>query len=273
MAVSYSRYVAETSVLEFLSDQWFAVAKELVAGRLPPQPDASGRLQFEAHAGDERVRWLQVIDAGEIRRWERGELADAEVEVRWRLEDAWRVLHRELSPNDAVKATTVLDHREGRSYLGIAPPLDLAEQPELDEFPLIPGVTVSFQAELHGSPFGDVSLALRFRDGRVASTTSTVPNPDVRAAFSFRDLIRMRLGEITILDALASGSLDGDQSSMIMMAGLLESESYRRAQRACGSRGSLALAALGEVATTPGYRSAMAELALGTGRPVPCAAP
>ena len=94
-------------------------------------------------------------------------------------------------------------------------------------------------------------------------TLETVADPDVSVELPYRDMVRLREGTIAVLDALENGNISGSTGSLALFAGVLESEPYQRAQRASVHRAGRALAALGEINATPGYRAALAEVTLG----------
>jgi hypothetical protein len=217
-----------------------------------------GRLQFVADGHS----WFQVIEDGEIADWRRGRLADAdaEVEVRWSIADAARILARQIDGTNAFAVTTICVRGE-RPYTGPLPPLDLFELPELAEVPPIPGADVSLMVLLRKAPFGDVTYYQRFVDGLLHATCfGGIDQPDVYLETPFGHLVRQRHQELTMLEALESSKVSGSPGPLMVMAGILEREQWQRVQLATPRDAHLALAALGEVGSEPAYQQALAQL-------------
>ena len=79
----------------------------------------------------------QLIGNGQIH-WTDGDIGDADVEIHWRLDDAFAILGGQLAGNDAFAATTIVEQRPTGWYEGPPPPLDAAEEPALHELPELP---------------------------------------------------------------------------------------------------------------------------------------
>jgi hypothetical protein len=243
-----------------LSEEAFARARELVDGTLPERTGSSCRLQF--HAGI--ATWHLVVDDGRVEAWALGELPDREAEVRWRPDDARSILAGELEGEDAYARTTIAERGPGGEYVGPPPPMDLAERPELEAMPTLPGATVLTWYRFTSGPFGDLDYYIRLEDGRVADMgLGEVPDHDVRVVVSYRSMADVRNGSITIIEALGTGSVDGKIGPMALLAGVSEGPEFHLAEEQGGPAG-LALATLGELREVAAFREACAVLAGGS---------
>jgi hypothetical protein len=246
-------------MIPFLSDLWFARAGQIAATLSKPRPDASCRLQYQAA----HHRWVQVIEDGRITRWEPGELLDADLEIRWSVQDAYRILHRQVTGTEALAETTVANGH----YVGPPSPMDLGQRPELASMPRLPGATLDVQYEHPAGPFGHVSYAISFVDGQVGSMMlGKVDAPDAVVEVPYLAMVLVRLGKLSIYQALERGRVDGQTGPLALLAGLSDSEELHAAERACGGSG-LALAHLGEVTSVAEFDEAMRSLAVETAAP------
>jgi hypothetical protein len=251
----------------YLTDAWFAWARERTAGTLPPRPGIDARLQYDVRSADRRWRWFQVIEDGQLRDWALGELPDAEVEIRWDLETALAVLRQEIGGSEALAATTIAAPAAGGVYVGPPPPANLGFQRSLAALPHFPGATVAIQVHLWSGPFGEVAYFVSFVDGQLqAQGFGVLPQPDIVVELPYLEYMRYERGDITVLELIAMGRLEAAEGPLVTYAGLLESPPFEEAMRACGPSG-VALGSLGEVATTPAYRVALAEIASQTAAP------
>lgn len=248
------------SGLRPLSPEWFERGRSLVAG-IALSAERACRVQFRA--GD--AQWHLVVDGGRITEWAAGSLDAPELELRWRPEDARRILARELRGDGAMLATTVVARdAAGDEYVGPPAPQNLLGRPELDAMTPVPGATVAVQYHFRAGPFGDVDHVLRFEDGLlVEQRFGSVEHPDVRVDVPYRAIAVVRSGERTIVDALADGSVDGDIGPLAALAGILEDTAFQAAERATG-RHAYALAVLGELDAEPAFADAMTRLAAET---------
>jgi hypothetical protein len=238
-----------------LSDAAFARARELVDGALPERLGSSCRIQFDAG-----TRWVLVVEDGRIVTWERGDLPDAETELRWSPDDAAAVLAGRLEGEEAHRRTTLAEQAKSGDYVGPPPPMDLAGRGELDAVPELPGATVLTQYRFRSGPFGPVDYWVRWEDGRVTGMDlGPVDDPDVRVEVTFRAMAKVRDGSITIIEALEDGSVDGKIGPLALLAGISEGREWQRAERTGGPAGA-ALATLGELREVPAFREACAAL-------------
>jgi hypothetical protein len=165
-----------------------------------------------------------------------------------------------LDGTQAMAVTTILAAEGNHTYRGPPPPIDLTMRPELADLPTRRGASLVVQPRLRAGPFGDVDFVQVFVDGRLNTMRlGTLPDPDVCYTISYRDQALVRQGSMTVLEALESGSVSGSIGSLSLFAGLLESDAFQRAQRATQHSAGLALAVLGEINATPGYREAVGE--------------
>jgi hypothetical protein len=239
-----------------LSDAAFTRARELVDGELPERPGSSCRLQFDAG-----TRWVLVVEDGRVVRWEPGELGDAEAELRWSPEDAAAVLSGRLEGDEAYRRTTLAERSRNGDYVGPPPPMDFPErEDELEALPLLPGVTVRTHYRFRAGPFGDVDFWIAWEDGRVTGMDLGRPeDPDVRVEVTYRAMAQVRGGEITIIEALENGAVDGKIGPMALLAGLHETREWQRVERTVGPSAS-ALATVGELREVPAFRAACGAL-------------
>jgi hypothetical protein len=240
-----------------LREEDFERARKLVDGALPERPGSSCRLQF--HAGI--ATWHLVVEDGRVASWALGELPDREAEVRWRPDDARAVLTGQLEGDEAYARTTIAEHGPAGEYVGPPPPMDLADRPELEAMPTLPGATVLTWYRFTSGPFGDVDYFIRLEDGRVVGMgLGEPPDHDVRVVVSYRAMADVRNGTITIIEALGTGSVDGKIGPMALLAGVSEGPEFHLAEEQGGPAG-LALATLGELRETAAFRDACAALA------------
>lgn len=143
----------------FASDAWFDRSRALT-GNLPLQPGIRWRLQFDVVDDDGgHESWFQEVEDGRVAAWAVGELDSADLELRWRREDARSLYRGELSGTEALAATGVV-LPDGSA--GPAPPLDLRDAAGLDELPSVPGATLAVQYQFAGGPFGPVDYWMAF---------------------------------------------------------------------------------------------------------------
>jgi len=257
--------VSEVDVATFLSDAWFDRARSLTRD-LPEQPGVGCRLQFDAVDGDgAHRRWHQVIVDGRVEAWQPGELADAELELRWPLDIARRLYTGVLGGTEAMDALTIAYPAGGETVTGRPSPLDIDDTAELDELPVIPDATLTTQFQLYAGPFGTLRFWWEFVDGRSTGMAfGDHAEPDVHVRIRFQRMVGVRRGDISVLEALEDGgTVDGGVGPLMLLAGLQESPELLAAGRACGPSGP-ALAALGLVTDRPEHRTAIAALAAAT---------
>ena len=246
----------------FLSEEWFATARE-VASDLPAGTGSSYRVQFETPDGGGTTVWHQVVEGGRVAAWASGPLPAAELVVRWSAADALAVHRGELSGSDALAATTVAGRDAGGSLVeGPPSPLDIAETDELARLPFVPEATLVIQYRFLRGPFGTVDYWWSFEDGRSTGMgLGLAPEHDVGVTISYASMVGVRSGRMSILEALDhGGEATGDVGTLMLLAGLEESEELHAAELACGPSGPV-LAAMGELRATPGYAEALARLA------------
>jgi hypothetical protein len=210
-------------------------------------------------------RWHQVIADGRIEAWEPGDLADADVELRWPLDVARRLYAAELDGTEAMDALTVAYPAGGATVTGRPSPMDIADTAELDRLPSIPDATLTTQFQFFAGPFGSIRYWWTFVDGRSTEMAfGTHAEPDVFVRIRYQRMVGVRHGDISVLEALEDGgAVDGGVGPLMLLAGLQESPELLAAGRACGPSGP-ALAALGRVTDRSEHRTAIAALAAAT---------
>jgi hypothetical protein len=248
--------------LAFLGEEWFARSREDLCGCGPGSPGVGARIQYDVASEGSRVRWYQVIDDGRVAQWARGDIAEPDVEIRWGVDDAFEIMSGKRSGAAASMTTTIVEQRPDAAYLGPPPPLDLAREPELGRLRRIPDANLTLHYELRAAPFGTTQSSMVFLDGQLERITAGFAGAgDVVIELPFRQLMRMRRGEITMLDALQFGGVRGSIDSMAFLAAILESPFYRRAAAAASSGPApFALSALGEVGASDDYATARARV-------------
>ena len=229
------------------------------ASVLPERRGLGWRIQVDARAGTDHRRWHQVVQDGRVVAWSPGDLDRPDLELRWSL-DVARAVHRgELSGTGAMAALRVVCPGGGE---GPAPPLDIVRTREAEALPVLPGATLTVQYELGAGPFGDVSSWMSFDDGRIGSMGfGRAEACDVELHLPFGNMVRVRTGAITILEALDDGGqVRGDLGPLMLLAGLEESPELHAAELACGPAGTV-LAAVGALRSTPEHRELRRALA------------
>ena len=139
--------------------------------------------------------------------------------------------------------------------------MDIYELPELDALPVLTGASLVTQNELANGPFGHVSHWIEYVDGRVAAMDlGRRRGVDVTVNMPYYAFALRRAGELSVLEQVELGKVTGELGPLGALLGINESPEWERAQHANGRIG-IPLAALGEVAATPSFRSAWAALA------------
>jgi len=247
----------------FDRDDWYERVADAVAPILPEREGLDLRVQYDVLDGDARHRWVQAFGNGRLQESRAGDVADPDLEIEWDAGGALDVLCGRVSGTEALAVTIVAAPTPNGGYRGAPPPMDIVGRPELEDLPKMPDASVSVQHHLRGGPFGDVDCYQLFVDGRLDRVElGTLPEPDVEVEVPYRAHVRLRQGEIAALDALQEGRIAGAMGSLALYAGLLESEPFQRAQRACAHEMGLVLATLGDINGTPGYREAVAAVTL-----------
>ena len=85
-----------------------------------------------------------------------------------------------------------------------------------------------------------------------------VPEPDVTVEVPFLVMAQVRRGDLSILEALEHGRVDGKLGPLGLLAGISESPEFHRAELACGASG-LALGNLGVALAGPAHQAALAS--------------
>jgi hypothetical protein len=218
---------------------------------------ASGRLNFTADA----MRWHLVIESGRVASFDVGHVDRPDVELQWSLADATAIVSRQLRGDEALRRTTVKATSVDGAYVGPPAPLNLLWRPELEELPVVPGATVAVQYIYRNGPFGDVNHGLRFVDGRcVDESLGTLADAVVTVDVPYRAMALVRAGEMTILEALEDGSVDGPVGALAVLAGITEDPRFHAAELATG-RHAIALAALGDLDADKEYQELTSRLA------------
>jgi hypothetical protein len=210
------------------------------------------------HAGD--TPWSLVAVPGAAPAWSPGPVADAQLELTWDPADALAVWRREQRGELALASATA----HVGDYRGPPCPGDLPSRAELDALPRLPDASVTAQYTFTDGPFGDVHHVLRFEDGRlVGDSWGPADDAEVRVRVPYEMIPGVRSGELSILEAIAHGTIDGEIGPMAVLAGILEMPEFQAAERAVAPNG-VALAALGHLDADPAFTAAMESLAART---------
>jgi hypothetical protein len=236
------------------SERWCDRARELWTPLGPPAVALTGRIQFGGP--DDGARWGIAIDRGRVVAVVAGELPDPQIEVRMAEADLRAVVRRRLGGSAALARARVV--HEGR--VGDPPPLDLGEMRAIADLPELPGATLGVQYTLTNGPFGTVDHWIGFVDGRVAEMAlERRPGADVRVTIPYAAMALVRLGRMTVPEALEFGDVTGAIGPMGALLGITESPEYQAAQAATGAS-AVPLAAYGEVQATTGFGAALDAL-------------
>lgn len=167
-----------------------------------------------------------------------------------------------LNGTEATRAIRIEERIGDEVHRMLSPPLDLASRPEFDELPRLQGASLTVEYKTRSGPFGDVVHWEEFTDGRCTKRElGPHADPDVKIGMSFANLLRLKRGEIGVLDVLDPGAVEGSWAKLSLLAGLVESDEYQRALLASGAGPMTpALAALVEVSGTQSYRQVLADL-------------
>jgi hypothetical protein len=241
--------------MQFLSADWFAaLASGLEEITLDPQ--ATCRLNFST----DTAQWHLCMESGRVTSFGPGHEQSADAELQWTPRAALDIVHRHLRGGEALRRTTVCVPLLDGRYVGTPAPLNLRSRPELDEMPVVPGATLNVQYHYRSGPFGDVDYAMSFVDGRCTEESlATIPDADVTIDVTYRAMALTRAGDITIIDALVGGNIEGAEGALMLIAGLREEPNYHAAELATG-RHAIALAALGDLDADERYAKFIAEL-------------
>jgi hypothetical protein len=239
-----------------LSPEWFAAARDAIAGVALPD-DRACRIQFDVDG----TQFGLVVDGGRVTTFDLGAVDGAEVELRWPRDVARRILSRELRGNDAILATTVVAATGDGTYTGTPAPLNLSGQPGLDDMPEVPGASFTVRYINRDGPFGHVHYVLRFEDGRLADERlEELDQADVLVDVTYRSMALVRSDEITILEALETGNVQGEIGPLATIAGIQEAPEFHDAEIATG-RHAIPLSVLGELDAHTDFGPAIAKLA------------
>ncbi len=182
--------------------------------------------------------WTLAVAGGRVEEWAPGRHGAADLECRLTLADAWHLHAGDVDGTGALRRLRVAAP-DGSTGDHAPSPMDLGEQPELDDLPAIPGATLDVQYRYWAGPWGPVEFGVSFHDGRVSSMVlGELDEPDVGVWCTFFQMAQVRRGGIGVLDVLADGGqLDGPEGALALLAGLSESPEFRRAEAACGPSG------------------------------------
>jgi hypothetical protein len=247
-------YLGKVSAV--FSPEWFEQVITLTEGIM--LSDGSGcRIQFDL----EGTRFGLIVDGGRVKSFARGDIDDADLELRFTRVDGEALWRHELRGDDAMRAATVVTQLADGMYCGAPAPGDLLRRPEFDDLPRIAEASLVVAYTFRRGPFGLLRHWFRFEDGRPVDDGFGEPeDADVRIEVEFRAIPLVRSGEQTILDGLEGGSIDGALGPIAMLAGILEAPEFRAAELASG-RHAFALATLGELWADDKWTGALEHLA------------
>ncbi len=104
------------------------------------------------------------------------------------------------------------------------PPLDEIDLAEFGEMPEIIGGDVRVQSVFTGSPWGEIHFITNFSNGRpTKSYLGWDDSCDVFLRITLADLIGLRNGTVSFLDAMHHGNIGGTTAMISLVAGLVDS--------------------------------------------------
>ena len=243
------------SFVDVLSREWCRLAREKFVG-IELSATLPRRVQFDV----EGERFFVSVAEGSVESFELGDVADPDVTVRQPAEVAARVWAGVVREDEAMRATTIVMDEGGVPWVGPPTPADLLAHPEVQHLPAVPGASVLVAYRFPGGPFGTVSHWVRFEDGRPAADGfGTAIKADVRVQVPYSTIPLVRAGELSMLEALEQGAVDGDLGSLAVLAGIHESPEFQNAERAL-VRPTLGLATLGLLWASPAWTDALVQL-------------
>jgi len=140
-----------------------------------------------------------------------------------------------MSDNDGktslnASTTVYVCDSSGELQVSRLPPIDMEEGTALADLAKVSGATLRVQYALTDGPFGLIAYYHDFVDGQVVSTSNGLADhANVKIGVTYVNYLRLRLGDIGVVEALEGGVLEGDHAYVSALAGLLESDGYKRA--------------------------------------------
>lgn len=251
-----------------LSPAWF----ELSAGLLGAAPAATrglaARILFDV---DGRHVLVAVADGEPLTLAPATDDRDADLTIAMSADHAWAIASGAADGAAALAGCTVVEDRPDGRYEGPPSPAELGERPELADMVRIPGADLDVVYEYTRAPFGPLAFRMRVIDGLVDELAVGPPgsfhDADVVVGATFRQLVEVRRGEMTVLEAIVDGvTLAGSEGALALLAGISESPEFHQAELSCGRSG-VALAALGEAVNTPAVADVLGRLREATSPP------
>lgn len=204
---------------------------------------------------------FQVFVEGRLVRWEPGVHPEHRFAIVQGPTDMEAMLTGYPGGNALLERTWIQEYRHGTPVRFRPPPLDERDPPGLAQLPVIPNATVTVQVHMHESPFGDLSCATRFVDGRLVEwLLGEHDEPDVVVEGPYEVFTRHRAREITMSEGIEDGRVTGDLSAIMLAVGLGDGPEYRRVvETQCCREAAVPLGLLGEIVTSPVYREALGQ--------------
>lgn len=113
------------------------------------------------------------------------------------------------------------------------PPFDVSDPDVLGDLDLIPGASVAVQYTFTEGPFGDIDMLQRYEEGRLVEVAASWSgDADVYIEMPFRAYLGLRVGELTMAEALGAGGITGDFELMSVIGGIVGSAPFQAAWRA-----------------------------------------
>lgn len=246
---------------DFLTDVWLAHYRDALGGVDTGVGSVLVQYLCEGEEGPVTPHF-QVFEEGRLVTWEVGMHSDHRFALVQGPEAMHAMLTGARAGNALLADTWVQEYRDGAPMRFRPPPLDEAHPEAFALLPVIANATSAVQFHLTDSPFGDLSMALRFVDGRrVAWTLGQRDDPDVVVEMPYLGFTRHRGREITLNEAMEDGRAAAEEvSSLFLAAGLYDSPEYRAAvEGACVRHAAVHLGILGEIVTSPVYVEATAR--------------
>ena len=120
----------------------------------------------------------------------------------------------------------------------LIPPLDHLDSRWADDLPALPGVHLDWSTRFTDTPFGDLVVTYRVRDGRVTAVEPTwCDDADVWFVLKWSSSVGARSGRLTIPETLADGGdCSGDLDALLLLAGLQETPAWQGAREISTTR-------------------------------------
>ena len=246
--------------MRFLSDAWIHHYREAL--RDADTGVGSCLVQYLCEEPERpAVAHFQEFEDGRLTQWEFGVHPEHPFAIIQGARDMEAMLTGTPEGNALLERTWIQEYRDGTAVRFHPPPLDERTR-GMTELPLIPNASLTVQAWIEDSPFGDLSCAGRTEDGRVTEwVLGALEDADIVLAGPYEVYTRHRAGLITMSEGFVEGRVSYDDLSAALLAmGLRDGPEYRAVlHEECCRDALVPLGILGEIVTSPVYQGALAR--------------